>query len=100
MPMLQLTEGSSDKFYEIRILDDGSNSVLIRYGRRGAQGKTMDPIEHDSFEDATAFVEKTVREKEKKGYAPGKCVFWESFLGGLGRGGEVCFAMRSTLLPP
>lgn len=53
-------EGNNNKFYEMKLEDD--DSVVIRYGRVGANGVT----EHKGYGEAT--FEKVMKSKTKKGY--------------------------------
>lgn len=62
---MELKEGISDKFYELK--QDGSN-VTIRYGRRGTSG-TKTNKSFSSITNASKFVDTTAVEKKCKGYA-------------------------------
>lgn len=62
---LECTEGSSRKFYEI---SQARDKVTIRYGRLGTDGISSEKSFSDNS-SATTFVNKTVHEKEKKGYS-------------------------------
>lgn len=62
---LECTEGSSRKFYEITRVGD---KVTIRYGRLGTDGISSEKTFAGDDAAAVKFVDKTVHEKEKKGY--------------------------------
>ena len=61
---LSLTEGSSDKFWYIDVVDD---LVTVRYGRRGTNGTTKTK-QYDTAGKALTEAEKQVTAKLKKGY--------------------------------
>ena len=61
---MELIDGTSDKFYELK---QEGKSVTIRYGRRGASGM-ISTKSFDSEAAASRFVEKTAQEKHNKGY--------------------------------
>lgn len=63
---LELSEGSSHKFYEVTV--DGKN-VITRYGRIGDAGQSSS-ASFPSPEKAKAEATKKLNEKMKKGYAP------------------------------
>lgn len=62
---LECVEGTSSKFYEIIVSGD---KVSIRYGRIGTDGVKSEKEFKGNASAAAKFVEKTVAEKEKKGY--------------------------------
>ena len=68
---LEYTQGSSDKFYEVSVQQDGTGAyhVHIVYGRNGTAGnssrKTNDPT---TYTNAMKIASKTLDEKRKKGY--------------------------------
>jgi predicted DNA-binding WGR domain protein len=65
---LQITEGASDKFYEVSV---DACSVSIRYGRRGQHGTSQAPKLFSSQSEAAAFARKLISDKRKKGYTDG-----------------------------
>lgn len=60
MLLMNNAEGNNNKFYEMKLEDD--DSVIIRYGRVGANGVT----EHKGYGEDT--FEKVMKSKTKKGY--------------------------------
>ena len=62
---LECTEGTSNKFYEISL---AGTSVHSRYGKIGDGGATTTK-EFGTAAEAQTFMDKTVKEKTKKGYA-------------------------------
>jgi predicted DNA-binding WGR domain protein len=65
--VLALTQGSSDKFYEVRVR---GASVVSRYGRRGTQGATH-TVEFESLAAAQRHFEQLCAQKRRKGYQDG-----------------------------
>ena len=65
MNYLTCKEGNSDKFYEISAV--GTN-VMMRYGKTGTDGVSS-VKSFPSSAEAGKFVDKTVKEKVKKGYS-------------------------------
>jgi predicted DNA-binding WGR domain protein len=63
---LELSEANAHKFYEVTL--DGK-SVTIRFGRIGDAGQSS-KSQYPSEDKARAEVDKKVKEKRKKGYAP------------------------------
>ncbi|MDO5066556.1 MAG: DUF4132 domain-containing protein [Propionibacteriaceae bacterium] len=61
---LSLTEGTSDKFWYIDVVDD---LVTVRYGRRGTHGTTKTK-QYDTPDKAHTEAEKQIAAKLKKGY--------------------------------
>lgn len=82
--VLQLTEGASDKFYEVKLV---GTTVFLRWGRRMTAGKSEPPKSFPTREAAVGFVAKTIKEKMKKGYYHGDdgC----GATGNIGAGGPV-----------
>ncbi|HEY1959088.1 MAG TPA: DUF4132 domain-containing protein [Polyangiaceae bacterium] len=65
MRRFELSEGTSNKFWEV---DVEGNALTVRFGRIGTNGQTQTK-EFASAEKATAEHDKLVKEKTKKGYA-------------------------------
>ena len=65
MPRYEFSEGSSNKFWEIKL--DGA-SFTTTYGKLGASGQTTIKKWKDAAQ-AKAEYEKLIAEKTKKGYA-------------------------------
>ena len=61
---LSQEDGSSHKFYEVRVAE---SDLTIRYGRIGDAGQTSKKA-LDTFEKAVAEAEKKVKEKKRSGY--------------------------------
>jgi predicted DNA-binding WGR domain protein len=65
---LELSDGTSHKFYEITVKD---NRLMIRFGRIGTQGHS-NVEEYDTPEKARKEANKRVLKKKKKGYQEAK----------------------------
>lgn len=63
---LELSVGSSHKFYEVTVEE---TRVIFRYGRIGTQGRRED-YAFDSDDQAQAFANAKIQEKLRKGYQP------------------------------
>lgn len=61
---LELSEGNSHKFYEVKVKE---TTVSIRFGRIGDQGQTQSKS-YPTIEKAKTEAEKKIREKLRKGY--------------------------------
>ena len=66
MRRFELTEGTSDKFWEIDPTGDGLG-YIVRFGRRGTNGQTQEKT-FETAAKATAEIDKLICEKAKKGY--------------------------------
>lgn len=66
MERFEFRKGTSDKFWEVRVLD---NTLTVHFGRIGAKGR----VKEKSFSSSSAALaekQKLVREKTHKGYVP------------------------------
>lgn len=69
---LYFSEGSSDKFYTISVVDEGGSfSVPFVFGRRGATGQTGEKVSGVDYAKAKKAYDQVVHEKMAKGYTPG-----------------------------
>lgn len=71
---LSFCQGSSDKFYNICIMedDDGLCTVPFTYGRTGTSGQSGDKVKAPvTYEKAKKAYDKVVKEKMSKGYVTG-----------------------------
>lgn len=67
--ILFYTEGSSDKFYDISLLREGSDwSVHFAYGRRGTTGQYGYKVRNVGYESAKRAFDRVIAEKVGKGY--------------------------------
>lgn len=65
VPRYELSDGSSNKFWEIELKGKG---VAVRYGKIGTEGRTTKK-NFSSAQEAKASYDKQIREKERKGYS-------------------------------
>ncbi len=71
---LFFTQGSSDKYYNIAIMEDeaGNCTVPFTYGRRGTSGQSGDKVNGPvSYDVAKKAYDKVVKQKKAKGYQAG-----------------------------